>query len=177
MSLNIKALKALAKSLRAATTHKCESCGKQVQEDYLINSLCGECNDTKEEDDAFHAEMDKSKLASLGRKISSLNRQLRVIKLADFGADMRGDMQRIHDEVNAPGYKAKEQACEDFLNNWDPGDLWDEMFWTKDFNAERAFEAMKYAAEAEGVTLTDADTWNYEDRLWQTYNESEKGLS
>ena len=119
----------------------------------------------------------QSTLNSLGRKISSLNRQLRVIKLADFGADMRGDMQRIHDEVNAPGYKAKEQACEDFLNNWDPGDLWDEMFWTKDFNAERAFEAMKYAAEAEGVTLTDADTWNYEDRLWQTYNESEKGLS
>ena len=69
------------------------------------------------------------------------------------------------------------QTCEEYLNNWDAGDLWDEMYWSKDFSAERALESMIHAAGAEGISLTDVNTWNYEDRLWQVYKETEKGLS
>lgn len=157
---------------------KCKHKGPVLDIDNGDNFQCEACNTIFKEEEMYS----QSTLNSLGRKISSLNRQLRVIKLADFGGDffngLRGDMQRIHDEVNTPGYKAKEQTCEEYLNGWDQGDLFSEMYWGKDFSSERAFEAMKYAAEAEGIHLTDADTWDYDGPMYEAYkNDPDKGLS
>lgn len=77
-----------------------------------------------------------------------------------------------------PSLTHKDMSCEEYLNGWDQGDLFSEMYWGKDFSSERAFEAMKYAAEAEGIHLTDADTWDYDGPMYEAYkNDPDKGLS
>jgi hypothetical protein len=65
-------------------------------------------------------------------------------------------------------------TCEDYSQGWDEGDLWGEMYWGDNFNAKLAFDTMKADAAKSGVTLIDANTWDYENEMWEMYNENKE---
>jgi len=77
------------------------------------------------------------------------------------------------------GFEYEEgMTCESFSEEWDEDDLWSEMYWGDNFDAELAFDVMKADAEKQRVFLTDVDTWNYENAMWKMYNDNaEKAYS
>ena len=53
-----------------------------------------------------------------------------------------------------------------------------EQYWFGGVNTEQLFDALLRWAQAEGITVTDADTVNYDKLLYEIYqNDSDKGLS
>lgn len=75
-----------------------------------------------------------------------------------------------------------EMTCEDFFHSYmDSGNYWntlaDEMYWGRNFSADRCFASMKRLAARENVTLTDVKMFQYEDFFYNAYQNTEKGLS
>jgi hypothetical protein len=70
--------------------------------------------------------------------------------------------------------------CADYFDaNWQMqcDRIIQEQYWDGGVNTDALFDSMKRDAAKDGVTLTDTDTWDYEDFFYQTYRDTEKGLS
>jgi hypothetical protein len=73
-------------------------------------------------------------------------------------------------------------TCMDYLLVlWEDGTFstWaSDQYWNGGVDTADLFESMIKAAARDGITLTDVDTWDYDEPLYISYNEdTEKGLS
>jgi len=84
-------------------------------------------------------------------------------------------MERV---VNA----TEEMSCADFfesyMDNYHDWDTFaDEMYWEDSFSSDKCFEKMKHLAKKHNVKLKDEHTFDYDKFFYQTYKDTEKGLS
>jgi hypothetical protein len=87
------------------------------------------------------------------------------------------NIQALERIVNA----TEEMTCEDFfdsyMDNHDWSTMADEMHWEDNFSSERCFKKMKELAKHHHVKLTNEDDFDYDEFFYQTYKDTEKGLS
>jgi hypothetical protein len=82
--------------------------------------------------------------------------------------------------MSAPLKVAESMSCADFFdacldNDWDS--FADEMYWSDSYNSDACFDWLKARADREGVILTDVEEFEYDKFFWNTYRDTEKGLS
>lgn len=72
-------------------------------------------------------------------------------------------------------------TCADFFLSYCDGIEWDslcdEMYWGDSYSSDLCLEWLKRRAEQEEIKLTDLDDWDYDRFFYQTYRDTEKGLS
>lgn len=72
-------------------------------------------------------------------------------------------------------------TCSEFAEILDSGyelmHLMDEQYWDGGFNANACFDLLLRRANEHNVTLTDADSWDYDSYFYNVYVNTEKGLS
>lgn len=66
----------------------------------------------------------------------------------------------------------------DACHNNNEYDYWfDEMYWKDDFDDELLWKNTLASAAKEGVTIIDAQDFDYPTYFWELYQAAEKGLS
>ena len=72
-------------------------------------------------------------------------------------------------------------TCADFFiaycDDADWNMMCDEFYWGDSFSSDACFDWLRARADRESVHLTDVDTWDYDSYFWNTYRDTEKGLS
>lgn len=72
-------------------------------------------------------------------------------------------------------------TCQDFIdilvNEYFYDGMIDDDYWNDDFDSEWYFDATLKEARERGVTLSDADTFDYDKEFYEMYRNTEKGLS
>lgn len=71
-------------------------------------------------------------------------------------------------------------TCEDYYETYlvyPIMDYIDEMYWEKNYSAERLFNFLLKHAASQSIVLTDADYFDYDGFFWNVYQNTEKGLS
>jgi hypothetical protein len=82
--------------------------------------------------------------------------------------------------MSAPLKVVESMSCAEFFlayldSDWDS--FADEMYWSDSYSSDACFDWLKARADREGVILTDVEEFEYDKFFWNTYRDTEKGLS